>query len=273
MVASSKPAPSGETPRATENVDRADASYRVTAQGSLYNGSEGLYDRDSRPAAAAAMPTTGGADTHAVAAVKKPLPRRRTTVVKGVDICDTAEGSSPPAETSAKCVLRPIFIRSLARLNEINDGVITQVVVPPPAARKPATGKTPRRVVVQQSTARTAGAAVLMTEALLSAAAPLLDSSPRSTTTSEKFSEALEVSASNNIDQGRGWLRCRWAGRLLEGYSDALETRPLTFKCITSALVGGAGDVAAQAMSWTIRGGGAVWHDARVSEYCSAIIL
>ncbi|CAM9204459.1 unnamed protein product [Scytosiphon promiscuus] len=47
-------------------------------------------------------------------------------------------------------------------------------------------------------------------------------------------------------------------------YAEALGTRPLIFKCITSALVGGVGDIIAQALSWAFRGdvsGSIFWHD------------
>lgn len=295
MIASSEPP--GTTPLAAENADRADASKtscRVTAQRGPNTGSEGLCDKDSGTAAAA---TAGddGADAQFSAAMQKPTPRRRA-VNEGIDICDIAE--APPAEPNTS-VLKLVLIRSLARQKELNEGIVTQVVVSPPAERRPAKDN-PRRVVVQQSSTRAAlvGAAAesaaakatagtvgtevdqrtpLMREALSLTSEPLrYSSSSRSTTTTmDKLSAGLQVSASNNNQVKRGWYRCRWVGRLLDGYSDALETRPLTFKCATSAFVGGLGDVAAQAVSWTIRGGGgnAVWHDAKVSGVQGPFVL
>lgn len=293
----SKPSPpAAETSFAAKNADGADASNtsdRGAVQRGPNHGSEGLCDGASGPAAAAST-ATGGVDmpcaAAAAAAVKKPMPRRRDIAIKGLDILVDAEPS--PAETSARCVLRPFLIRSLARQKELNNGgVLTKMVMSPPAAREPAADKLPRRVVVAQGSpprasldaavpgaaakARTAGTAgpevylhnMLMSEALSPASEPLRGGSSRSTAI-EKFSEALEISANNNKDSAtrRGWHRCRWAGKLLEGYSEALETRPLTFKCVTSALVGALGDAAAQAVFWAIRGGGnAVWHDAKVS--------
>ena len=304
MIASSKLSPA-ETPFAAKNAEGSDApktSDGGTAQRSPNHGSEILCDGAGGPAAGALTATGGGGggggvDTAcATAVLKNPVPRRRNASIvatKGPDIHVSADSS--PAETSAGCVLRPFLIRSLARQKDLNVGVLTQAVMSPPAGRKPAADKLPRRVVVAQEspppiiraaaaaaaggtatkarTARTAAPEVghrkmFINEALSPASEPLRDGSRSTTTTThEKISEALEISANDNKDSaGRGWRWCRWAGRLLEGYSEALETRPLTFKCITSALVGALGDVAAQAVFWAIQGGGnAVWHDTKVS--------
>lgn len=61
-------------------------------------------------------------------------------------------------------------------------------------------------------------------------------------------------------------LRCQCFERMLTKYAEALETRPLIYKCMTSALVGGLGDVVAQALSWVFRGGVSrtIWHDIKV---------
>lgn len=61
--------------------------------------------------------------------------------------------------------------------------------------------------------------------------------------------------------------KAKWwsPGVLLEKYAQALDARPLTYKCITSALLGGVGDLCSQGVYWA-RGGNAIWHDKQVSS-------
>lgn len=53
-------------------------------------------------------------------------------------------------------------------------------------------------------------------------------------------------------------------GRLLKGYANALEIRPLLVKCLTSGLIGTLGDVMSQGIHQA-RGGDAIWHTGDVS--------
>lgn len=297
---SSKPRPNPTPPPSplpATSADRARrvsrTNYRLAASRGPNKGSEGPCDRGCGSALAAAS-AGGGADTtnDAAASAKNPMPRRRNVAIKGLDILtrQTTVEEAYPAETSTRRVLRPILIRSLARQKDLNNGVLAQVVVPPPATTKPAADNPPRRVVVVQgsparrtpaslattaggavATARTAGTAGI--EAL-SATESLRDISSQSSTTSEEFSATPETKSAHNYKAGarRGWAQA--PGRLVESYAAGLETRPLTFKCVTSALVGGLGDLAAQAVSYAIRGGGnTVWHDAKVSDEQWTIVV
>lgn len=57
----------------------------------------------------------------------------------------------------------------------------------------------------------------------------------------------------------------RGALELLKNYGQALETKPLRTKCLTSAVMGGLGDVFAQGVLWA-RGGNALWVNTNVSD-------
>lgn len=61
----------------------------------------------------------------------------------------------------------------------------------------------------------------------------------------------------------RGYHGGIFSGLLLR-YAEALESRPLVSKCITSAVIGGLGDVGAQGIA-QVYGGRRIWHDHEVS--------
>lgn len=59
-------------------------------------------------------------------------------------------------------------------------------------------------------------------------------------------------------------FQCGIVRDLLLRYAEALESRPLVSKCITSAVIGGLGDVGAQGIT-QVYGGRRIWHDHEVS--------
>ncbi|CAN0102874.1 unnamed protein product, partial [Hapterophycus canaliculatus] len=63
--------------------------------------------------------------------------------------------------------------------------------------------------------------------------------------------------------------------KLSKKYAEALETRPLIFKCLTSALVGGLGDVVAQALSWAFQDDASrgIWHDTKAIRQTLAVTV
>lgn len=63
------------------------------------------------------------------------------------------------------------------------------------------------------------------------------------------------------------WWWWWWTpGGLLDAYAEALETQPLVFKCFTSAVIAGLGDLCSQSIFWA-RGGNVVWHNVEVSVH------
>lgn len=59
-------------------------------------------------------------------------------------------------------------------------------------------------------------------------------------------------------------------GELLEIYAEALQTKPLRTKCVTSAVLGALGDVLAQGMLWA-QGGDALWGNTNVGGKIKAV--